>query len=219
MLLPVVETECSDCSAGKGVTENILRDTQQYDLIMPWSLAVQRVVAGLRAGTLCSLCRGSSEEEAALKTNKQVYSLLLRATASKGLSLLERTELMLSLLEQLAPRSQGSPGGHWGQPCRAAAPVPCWGHRGCAPACLCSLRVTSHLCCSGGTWESTGIPFYPHKALLGRFPAFLCSKCQLGSCGDKNVTFAPWGNCWFFSCSDIHVLHKDVTSELLCFGI
>lgn len=66
----------------------------------------------LRAGILCSLCRGSNEEEAILKTNKQVYSLLLRATANKGLSLLERTELMVSLLEQLAARSQGSPGLH-----------------------------------------------------------------------------------------------------------
>ncbi|KAF4787772.1 Erythroid differentiation-related factor 1 [Turdus rufiventris] len=55
---------------------------------------------------------GSNEEEAILKTNKQVYSLLLRATANKGLSLLERTELMVSLLEQLAARSQGSPGLH-----------------------------------------------------------------------------------------------------------
>ncbi|NXH84848.1 EDRF1 factor, partial [Edolisoma coerulescens] len=54
---------------------------------------------------------GTNEEEAVLKTNKQVYSLLLRATANKGLSLLERTELLLSLLEQLAPRSpDGSAG-------------------------------------------------------------------------------------------------------------
>ncbi|RMC11262.1 hypothetical protein DUI87_11380 [Hirundo rustica rustica] len=53
---------------------------------------------------------GSNEEEAVLKTNKQVYSLLLRATANKGPSLLERTELMLSLLEQLAPSSEGGSG-------------------------------------------------------------------------------------------------------------
>lgn len=54
---------------------------------------------------------GTNEEEAVLKTNKQVYSLLLRATANKGLSLLERTELILSLLEQLAPRNaEGTPG-------------------------------------------------------------------------------------------------------------
>lgn len=59
---------------------------------------------------LCSLCRGSTEEEAAVKTNKQVYSLLLRATANKGLSLLERTELLLALLEQLDPSSAASPG-------------------------------------------------------------------------------------------------------------
>lgn len=67
--------------------------------------------SGKVVGILCSLCRGTNEEEAVLKTNKQVYSLLLRATANKGLSLLERTELILNLLEQLAPRNtEGSPG-------------------------------------------------------------------------------------------------------------
>ncbi|KAJ7405402.1 hypothetical protein WISP_139844 [Willisornis vidua] len=51
---------------------------------------------------------GTSEEEVALKTNKQVYSLLLRATANKGLTLLERTELLLGLLAQLDPGPEGS---------------------------------------------------------------------------------------------------------------
>ncbi|KAJ7398840.1 Erythroid differentiation-related factor 1 [Pitangus sulphuratus] len=54
---------------------------------------------------------GINEEEVVLKTNKQVYSLLLRATANKGLTLLERTDLILNLLEQLAPSSEGSNGG------------------------------------------------------------------------------------------------------------
>ncbi|KFV13395.1 Erythroid differentiation-related factor 1, partial [Tauraco erythrolophus] len=54
---------------------------------------------------------GINEEEVALKTNKQVYSLLLRATASKSMTLLERVEVMLNLLEQLARNSDGSNGG------------------------------------------------------------------------------------------------------------
>ncbi|EMP42193.1 Erythroid differentiation-related factor 1 [Chelonia mydas] len=44
---------------------------------------------------------GSNEEEEVLKTNKQVYSLLLRATANKSVTLLARIEVILNLLEQL----------------------------------------------------------------------------------------------------------------------
>ncbi|KFP42466.1 Erythroid differentiation-related factor 1, partial [Chlamydotis macqueenii] len=51
---------------------------------------------------------GINEEEVALKTNKQVYSLLLRATANKSTTLLERTEVMLNLLEQLTQSSEAS---------------------------------------------------------------------------------------------------------------
>lgn len=90
--------------------EVIPRDTHQHYLIMLLIMCRVQSCGEVTSWALCSLCRGSSEEEAALRTNKQVYSLLLRATASKGLSLLERTELLLSLLEQLAPRGQGSPG-------------------------------------------------------------------------------------------------------------
>uniref|UniRef100_A0A672TTL1 Erythroid differentiation regulatory factor 1 n=1 Tax=Strigops habroptila TaxID=2489341 RepID=A0A672TTL1_STRHB len=50
-------------------------------------------------------CVGINEEEAALQTNKQVYSLLLRATANRSLTLLERVEVILSLLEQLTQNS------------------------------------------------------------------------------------------------------------------
>lgn len=52
-----------------------------------------------------------NEEEVTLKTNKQVYSLLLRATANKSLTLLERTEVILNLLEQLSQNSEASNGG------------------------------------------------------------------------------------------------------------
>ncbi|KFQ55210.1 Erythroid differentiation-related factor 1, partial [Nestor notabilis] len=48
---------------------------------------------------------GINEEEAALQTNKQVYSLLLRATANRSLTLLERVEVILNLLEQLTQNS------------------------------------------------------------------------------------------------------------------
>uniref|UniRef100_A0A8C2SNW8 Erythroid differentiation regulatory factor 1 n=1 Tax=Coturnix japonica TaxID=93934 RepID=A0A8C2SNW8_COTJA len=52
-----------------------------------------------------------NEEEVTLKTNKQVYSLLLRATANKSLTLLERIEVILNLLEQLTQNSEASNGG------------------------------------------------------------------------------------------------------------
>ncbi|OXB62956.1 hypothetical protein ASZ78_014968 [Callipepla squamata] len=54
---------------------------------------------------------GINEEEVALKTNKHVYSLLLRATASKSMTLLERIEVILNLLEQLSQNSEASNGG------------------------------------------------------------------------------------------------------------
>lgn len=60
---------------------------------------------------ICFLFRGINEEEVVLKTNKQVYSLLLRATANKGMTLLERTEVILNLLEQLTPNAEASNGG------------------------------------------------------------------------------------------------------------
>uniref|UniRef100_A0A8B9GAU0 Erythroid differentiation-related factor 1 n=1 Tax=Amazona collaria TaxID=241587 RepID=A0A8B9GAU0_9PSIT len=54
---------------------------------------------------------GINEEEAVLQTNKQVYSLLLRATANRSLTLLERVEVILNLLEQLTRNSDtGSAG-------------------------------------------------------------------------------------------------------------
>uniref|UniRef100_A0A8B9U6T2 Erythroid differentiation regulatory factor 1 n=1 Tax=Anas zonorhyncha TaxID=75864 RepID=A0A8B9U6T2_9AVES len=52
-----------------------------------------------------------SEEEITLKTNKQVYSLLLRATANKNMTLLERIEVILNLLEQLTQSSEAAAGG------------------------------------------------------------------------------------------------------------
>lgn len=64
--------------------------------------------------TVCITCfhfRGINEEEVVLKTNKQVYSLLLRATANKGMTLLERTEVILHLLEQLTPSDAAGGGG------------------------------------------------------------------------------------------------------------
>uniref|UniRef100_A0A8B9MKR7 Erythroid differentiation regulatory factor 1 n=1 Tax=Accipiter nisus TaxID=211598 RepID=A0A8B9MKR7_9AVES len=54
---------------------------------------------------------GINEEEVVLKTNKQVYSLLLRATANKSMTLLERIEVILNLLEQLAQNNEDSNGG------------------------------------------------------------------------------------------------------------
>lgn len=49
---------------------------------------------------------GSNEEEEVLKTNKEVYSLLLRATADKSVRLLERIEVILTLLEQLTRNTE-----------------------------------------------------------------------------------------------------------------
>uniref|UniRef100_A0A8C3RS21 Erythroid differentiation regulatory factor 1 n=1 Tax=Chelydra serpentina TaxID=8475 RepID=A0A8C3RS21_CHESE len=47
-----------------------------------------------------------NEEEEVLKTNKQVYSLLLRATANKSVTLLARIEIILNLLEQLTQNNE-----------------------------------------------------------------------------------------------------------------
>lgn len=60
---------------------------------------------------ICFLFRDVNEEEVTLKTNKQVYSLLLRATANKSMTLLERIEVILNLLEQLSQNSEASNGG------------------------------------------------------------------------------------------------------------
>uniref|UniRef100_A0A6J0TF79 Erythroid differentiation-related factor 1 isoform X1 n=1 Tax=Pogona vitticeps TaxID=103695 RepID=A0A6J0TF79_9SAUR len=51
---------------------------------------------------------GNNEEEEILKSNKYVYSLLLRSVAKKNLTLLERTEVVLNLLEQLTQDNEGS---------------------------------------------------------------------------------------------------------------
>ncbi|XP_067389494.1 erythroid differentiation-related factor 1 [Emydura macquarii macquarii] len=51
---------------------------------------------------------GSNEEEQVLKTNKQVYSLLLRATANKSVTLQARIEVILNLLEQLTQNSEAN---------------------------------------------------------------------------------------------------------------
>ncbi|KAB0346231.1 hypothetical protein FD754_011088 [Muntiacus muntjak] len=48
------------------------------------------------------------DEDAVLKTNKQVYSQLLRATANRNASLLERADLLVRLLDQLARGGGGS---------------------------------------------------------------------------------------------------------------
>uniref|UniRef100_A0A8D0BEJ2 Erythroid differentiation regulatory factor 1 n=1 Tax=Salvator merianae TaxID=96440 RepID=A0A8D0BEJ2_SALMN len=50
----------------------------------------------------------SSEEEEILKVNKKVYSLLLRSAANKKLTLLERTEVVLNLLELLTQDKESS---------------------------------------------------------------------------------------------------------------
>ncbi|XP_053168815.1 erythroid differentiation-related factor 1 isoform X2 [Hemicordylus capensis] len=51
---------------------------------------------------------GGNNEEEILKANKYVYSLLLRSAANKNLTLLERTEVVLNLLEQLTQDSEGN---------------------------------------------------------------------------------------------------------------
>ncbi|XP_061491682.1 erythroid differentiation-related factor 1 isoform X1 [Rhineura floridana] len=51
---------------------------------------------------------GGNSEEEILKANKKVYSLLLRSAANKNLTLLERTEVVLNLLEQLTQDNEGN---------------------------------------------------------------------------------------------------------------
>ncbi|KAF7485956.1 Hypothetical predicted protein [Marmota monax] len=47
------------------------------------------------------------EEDGLLKSNKQIYSQLLRATANKSASLLERIDVIIHLLGQLAHGGSG----------------------------------------------------------------------------------------------------------------
>ncbi|KAL7990529.1 hypothetical protein Chor_013959 [Crotalus horridus] len=51
--------------------------------------------------------KGSKDEEN-LKENKYAYSLLLRSTANKNLTLLERTDIILNILQQLTQDSEGN---------------------------------------------------------------------------------------------------------------
>lgn len=53
-------------------------------------------------------CSSNTEEDTVLQTNKQIYSQLLRATANRNSTLLERTEVIICLLEQLASGSSVS---------------------------------------------------------------------------------------------------------------
>lgn len=50
----------------------------------------------------------NTEEDVVLQTNKQIYSQLLRATANRNSTLLERIEVVICLLEQLASSSGSS---------------------------------------------------------------------------------------------------------------
>lgn len=77
---------------------------------MPCQFVELNIVVRLIA-FICFLFRAISEEEITLKTNKQVYSLLLRATANKSMTLLERIEVILNLLEQLTQSSEAATGG------------------------------------------------------------------------------------------------------------
>ncbi|ELW69683.1 Erythroid differentiation-related factor 1 [Tupaia chinensis] len=51
------------------------------------------------------------EEDVVLKTNKQIYSQLLRATANKNATLLERINFIIHLLDQLAGAGSGASSG------------------------------------------------------------------------------------------------------------
>ncbi|XP_064125260.1 erythroid differentiation-related factor 1 isoform X2 [Loxodonta africana] len=53
----------------------------------------------------------NTEEDGVLKTNKHIYSQLLRATANRSATLLERIDVVGHLLDQLARSSGGSGGG------------------------------------------------------------------------------------------------------------
>lgn len=81
------------------------------------------------------------------------------------------------------------------------------------------------LCLPSGAVLTAVVPLEPGKAkhrdsfsIPVKFSLF---GSQLGSCGDKNVTFAPWGNSsfLFLFAVKIRVLQKDVTSQLLWFDI
>lgn len=48
------------------------------------------------------------EEDVALTTNKQIYSQLLRATANRNTALWERVDVLIRLLDELAPGRGGT---------------------------------------------------------------------------------------------------------------
>jgi ribosomal protein L18 len=50
----------------------------------------------------------NTEEDVVLKTNKHIYSQLLRASANKGVTLMERIDVVIRLLEQLALGDSGA---------------------------------------------------------------------------------------------------------------
>lgn len=58
---------------------------------------------------ICStLLFSSGKDEENLKVNKYAYSLLLRSAANKNLTLLERTDVILNILQQLTQDNEGN---------------------------------------------------------------------------------------------------------------
>lgn len=133
---------------------------------------------------ICFLFRGVNEEEVTLKTNKQVYSLLLRATANKSMTLLERIEVILNLLEQLSQNSEASNGGiQWLKCCRRAETVPCecvgsvvlfpmWYLDLSEVISILPMWLTQY------TWESRNSLWACDNSGMVWLLAFLCLKCK-----------------------------------------
>ncbi|NXG31383.1 EDRF1 factor, partial [Dromaius novaehollandiae] len=110
--------ECEQISKGKSSAENTTSNDSSTGLNKEEVLKLLSIFESRMSFLLLQSVKlltsakkkigGINEEEEVLKTNKQVYSLLLRATANKSMTLLERIEVILSLLEQLTQNSEAS---------------------------------------------------------------------------------------------------------------
>lgn len=161
-------------------------------------------MVGLIVCIICFLFRGINEEEVVLKTNKQVYSLLLRATANKSMTLLERIEVILNLLEQLAQNSEASNGGiQWLKCYKTAETVPCyawdhwWGFP-CDILYLLKVRISPTLlyCTSGKEQEFL---FILWELCNGSVTSISLFEMPNWGSGYKCYHFLCWRNSRFFS--------------------
>lgn len=73
------------------------------DLCLNWWGASPFTVTSFSVLFLFYSSSSNIEDDVALTTNKQIYSQLLRATANRNTALWERVDVLIRLLDELAP--------------------------------------------------------------------------------------------------------------------